>query len=82
MDSTEVNLGPEMEEELAGVMFQIWGQAKYTYQQKKEFEKIFIPKNAKFLITPLLDLEITRQVYNGPRVVKFIRNQKIIFNKK
>ena len=24
----------------------------------------------------------TRQVYNGPRVVKFIRNQKIIFSKK
>ena len=26
--------------------------------------------------------KLTRQVYNGPRVVKFIRNQKIIFSKK
>ena len=66
LDSIEVNLGPKMEEDLAGVMSQIWGKSTYTDKQKKEFEKILIPKNAKFLITPLLNPELKNILYDGP----------------
>ena len=57
LDSIEVNLGPKMEKDLTGVISQIWAKSTYTDKQKKEFEKILIPKNAKFLITPLLNPE-------------------------
>ena len=58
MDSIDDNLGPDIDPKLATVLLNIWGKSKFSKQQKKEFKKIKVPGNAKFLTTPLLNPEI------------------------
>ena len=65
-----------------------WGK-KYSF--KKEtirviktyvLSKMFYDTETQTPKDDEFNQKLTRQVYNGPRVVKFIRNQKIIFSKK
>ena len=58
------------------VLMRMHPQQAYCSLIVTKFRKIHVLKNQnKFY-------KITRQVYNGPRVVKSISNQKIIFSKK
>ena len=65
LESVEAAFGPPMDEKLASVMQKIWGQAKITDTWKKTFKEILIPKNAKFMQTPIFNPEIENVLYDG-----------------
>ena len=65
MDSIDDDLGPDIDPKLATVLLNIWGKSKFSERQKKDFKKIKVPGNAKFLTTPLLNPEIYNILYDS-----------------